>query len=61
MGLFGLKMGRDSAWTFLVYDALTVSQLDFLGSGISHDIGSPFCHFGYFSSFTALFYTNNFM
>jgi hypothetical protein len=61
MGLFGLKMGRDSAWTFLVCAALTVSQLDFLGSGVSHDGDSPFCHFGYFSSFTALFYTNNFI
>jgi hypothetical protein len=48
MGLFGLKIGRDSAWIFLVCAVLMVSQLDFQGSGVSHDVGSPFCHFGIF-------------
>jgi hypothetical protein len=35
---------------------LTISPLDFLNSGSdsNHNVCGPFCHFGYFSSLTAL-------
>jgi hypothetical protein len=56
MGLFGLKINWDMAWAFLVNAALMVSLPDFpnSGSASNHNLRSPFCHFGYFSSFTAL-------
>jgi hypothetical protein len=50
MRLFGLKIGWDMARVFLTEAALTVSPPDFLsvGGNTNHDVGSPFCHFGYF-------------
>jgi hypothetical protein len=54
--LFGVKITRDLARVFLKQTTLTVSLLDFLNSNgdSNHDVGSPFCHFGNFSSLKAL-------
>jgi hypothetical protein len=56
MGLFGLKISRDVDRASLTVALLMVSLPDFLCSRCdgNHDVGSPFRHFGIFSSFSSL-------